>query len=79
MDIKPENIAYSPHFHKFVFIDFGFTEMIQENIGESTLIFPRGTFGFMSEEMEKATKLNQKSYIDLYNNDFFGLRETFKG
>ena len=24
MDIKPENVAYSPHFKKFVFVDFGF-------------------------------------------------------
>ena len=78
MDIKPDNIAYSPHFHKFVLIDFGFAEMIKESIGESTFIFPRGTFGFMSEEMQKATKLNQKGYIDLYSNDLFGLRESSK-
>ena len=78
MDIKPDNIAYSSHFHKFVLIDFGFAELIKESVGESTFMFPRGTFGFMSEEMEKATKLNQKSYIDLYNNDLFGLRETFQ-
>ena len=78
MDIKPDNIAYSPHFHKFVLIDFGFAEMIKESIGESTFIFPRGTFGFMSEEMQKATNLNQKSYMDLYSNDLFGLRESSK-
>ena len=78
MDIKPDNIAYSPHFHKFVLIDFGFAEMIKESIGESTFIFPRGTFGFMSEEMQKATNLNQKGYIDLYSNDLFGLRESSK-
>ena len=78
MDIKPDNIAYSPHFHKFVFIDFGFAEIIKEGIGEKTLIFPRGTFGFMTEEMNKAIKLNQKSFIDLYSNDLFGLRETCK-
>ena len=78
MDIKPDNIAYSPHFHKFVFIDFGLAEMIKESIGESTFIFPRGTLGFVSEEMSKATKLNEKKFIDLYSNDLFGLREAFK-
>jgi serine/threonine protein kinase len=28
-DIKPENIMFSPHFMKPVFIDFGFTEIVQ--------------------------------------------------
>lgn len=28
MDIKPENICFSPHFKKFVFIDFGFSRLI---------------------------------------------------
>ena len=78
MDIKPNNIGYSPHFHKFVFLDFGFAEILKENIGQKTLMFPKGTFGFMNEEMSKANRLNQKSYIDLYSNDLFGLRETFK-
>ena len=78
MDIKPDNIGYSPHFHKYVFIDFGFAEILKENIGEKTLMFPKGTVRFMSEEMSKATRLNRKSYIDLYSNDLYGLKETFK-
>ena len=33
MDIKPENIAYSPHFKKFVLLDFGLSEFIKESVG----------------------------------------------
>ena len=29
MDIKPENISYSLHHHKFVLLDFGFSEFIR--------------------------------------------------
>lgn len=32
LDIKPLNIAYSQSFKKWVFLDFGFTEFIKENI-----------------------------------------------
>jgi len=32
-DIKPSNICYSEARGKFVFIDFGFSEFIEEEIG----------------------------------------------
>ena len=78
MDIKPENIGYSPHHKKFVFIDFGFTEFIQEDVGQKTLIKPRGTYFYMSKEMKNASRLNQRSLIDLYDNDIFALKYTFQ-
>jgi hypothetical protein len=34
LDIKPANIAYSNYFKKWVFLDFGFSEIIEENPGE---------------------------------------------
>ena len=48
MDIKPENLAYSPHNKKYVLLDFGFAEMIKEDIGEKTWINPKGTFNYMN-------------------------------
>ena len=32
-DIKPSNIMYSPIFKKYVFIDFGCSEGLKENLG----------------------------------------------
>ena len=49
MDIKPENIAYSTHQHKFVLIDFGFAELIKEGIGYKTLTKPKGTYYYMNK------------------------------
>jgi serine/threonine protein kinase len=33
LDIKPANIGYSPYFQKEVFIDFGFSEFLEEDLG----------------------------------------------
>ena len=49
MDIKPKNIGSSPHLKKFVLLDFGFAEFIKEDVGEKTLIKPRGTYFYMSK------------------------------
>ena len=76
MDIKPENIGYSRHHKKFVLLDFGFAEFIKEEFGEKTLIKPRGTYFYMSKEMKSVSHLDQQSFIDLYDNDLFGLKNT---
>jgi hypothetical protein len=34
LDIKPANIAYSNFYQKWIFLDFGFSEIIKENLGE---------------------------------------------
>lgn len=33
LDIKPDNIAFSRYFKKWVFLDFGFSDFIRENLG----------------------------------------------
>ena len=43
MDIKPDNIMFSPTFKKLVFIDYGFSEIIEEEVGFKTLVTFRGT------------------------------------
>ena len=78
MDIKPDNVGYSHYHKKFVLIDFGFSEFIQENVGEKTLIHLRGTYFYMSKEMNNAHNLNQPSLIDLYDNDMFALKYTIE-
>ena len=78
MDIKPDNIAYSPHHKKFVLLDFGFAEFLREDVGEKTFITPRGTYFYMNKEMKNASSLDQSSFIDLYDNDLFALKHTFQ-
>jgi serine/threonine protein kinase len=50
-DIKNENIVYSPHFQKPVFIDFGFSDVIKEKNGFKTLSSFKGTPNFCTREM----------------------------
>lgn len=71
LDIKPLNIAYSQSFKKWVFLDFGFTEFIKENITQKTLVCYVGTYGYSSPQMKKT--LNNNNYVNLYLNDIFGL------
>ena len=33
LDIKPPNIMFSPSIEDFVYIDYGFSKLIKENIG----------------------------------------------
>lgn len=39
---------------------------------------PKGTYQFMNQEMQDASRLNRKSLIDLYDNDMFGLHKTVR-
>ena len=43
-DIKLDNIMWSNYFHKWVFIDFGFSQVLSEKPGESTFTKYFGTF-----------------------------------
>jgi serine/threonine protein kinase len=51
IDIKPANICYSPTLKEFIFIDFGFSRFITEDIGFKTHTNFLGTKGYLSEEM----------------------------
>jgi serine/threonine protein kinase len=48
LDIKPENLAYSPYFKKNVFIDFGFSQFINESLGQKTITSYIGTYEYSS-------------------------------
>lgn len=53
-DIKPENIMYSPSHKRMVFIDFGLSTFINEEIGEKTKSSFVGNPLHCSSEMMKA-------------------------
>lgn len=48
-DIKPQNIMWSPQFNKLVFIDFGLTKTLRENVGELSETKFFGTYHYASE------------------------------
>lgn len=55
VDIKRENIMFSPSFKKSVFIDFGTTTYVKENKYEPTRIMgAMGTLEYMGPEMQQA-------------------------
>jgi serine/threonine protein kinase len=47
-DIKPDNVMLSPSFRKPVFIDFGLSIIITENIGSTSLTHFTGSINFCS-------------------------------
>lgn len=49
---------FSPKFNKFVFIDFGLSKILKQNIGEKTLTYYFGTYNYVSEEMKKLFRKN---------------------
>ena len=73
LDIKPDNIRYSTSYQKYVFIDFGFSRFIKEDIGFKTKTHFKGTVGYCSEEMRQLYELRKEGYADLYYNDVYGL------
>jgi len=51
MDIKPANICFRPNKNELVFIDFGLTKFIKENVGFKTLTYFSGSLGFCCPDM----------------------------
>lgn len=76
-DIKSANIMYSPALKKLVFIDFGFSEYTSSKIGYMKESVAKGSFHYCSEEMKNLLISDkQKGYIDVYYNDYYGLKKT---
>ena len=71
LDIKPENVLYSPTFNRFVFCDFGFSVAKRERFGYKSRTNFRGTLGNCSVEMrELYASEATEGEVDLYLNDF---------
>lgn len=73
-DIKPDNICYSHHHQRHIFIDFGLARILQESLGFKSKTKFRGTAMFCGEEM-RAIPNNGEAWIDLYYNDIESLEK----
>ena len=71
-DIKEENIGWSPHFKKWVLLDYGFATFIKEDIGYKSVVSYIGTYQYCLKEMKQLYHLNRKGLVDLYYNDLHG-------
>lgn len=78
LDIKPANLAYSNTFNKYVFIDFGLSILIEEDIGYKSFSNFIGTLAYCSEEMKKTFFLHKPKLLDLYYNDAISLKNTLE-
>ena len=74
MDIKPDNVMFSPTLNKLVFIDYGLSKIIDEEVGLKTLSTFQGTAQFLSREMMALLAKGNKAKgdIDLYFNELVG-------
>jgi serine/threonine protein kinase len=69
LDIKPENIGFSPLIFSPVFIDFGFSKVLKEELGSKTLSSFMGSINYCCKEMVDLYVRETEGYIDLYYND----------
>jgi len=68
-DIKPDNIAFSNKWAKFVFIDFGLTDCIQEDIGSLKMMSFRGSLEYCSPSFYNLYTNPNQNLVDPYYND----------
>lgn len=63
-----------------VFIDYGLSKIIKEEIGHKTFSSFSGSLEFVSTEMLGlfAVTSTKKDYVDLYYNDLIGLQKSIK-
>jgi serine/threonine protein kinase len=78
MDVSPKNIMYSPTFEKWVFIDFGLSRIVKENINEKSFTGFCGTYEFCSSDMASLFRKDSVGWVNLYLNDVWGLKESLK-
>ena len=69
IDIKNENILYSPSLNKLVFIDFGLSKFVAEQVGKKTLTKYAGNANFWSPQMQLCFTSKKSMHVDLYYND----------
>lgn len=49
LDIKPANMMFSPFYKKMVFIDFGLSRFVQEEVGFKSLTGFEGSLSYCSQ------------------------------
>jgi serine/threonine protein kinase len=78
LDIKPENISFSLALNEPVFLDFGFSDILDEDIGMKTQTFFVGTIGYNSPEMMECYNHQCSSFVDVYYNDVYALDKSIQ-
>jgi serine/threonine protein kinase len=73
-DIKPDNLMWSNHFKREVFIDFGLSEIIEGGPGFKYLVEFKGSPNYCMPEMSFLMIHQLKRYIDVYYNDVHCLK-----
>ena len=63
--------------NKMIFLDFGLSRIVKENIGEPTLTRFVGTLCEASPQMKKTYFLKSGLKVDLYHNDLWGLQKLY--
>lgn len=76
LDIKPENIGFSPRNNSLILIDFGLSKIIAEEIGTPSVSSFVGSMNFCSEEMLELFLNDRLGLVDLYINDAISLEKT---
>lgn len=74
--MKPEHLSYSPAQRRWVFLDFGLSEVLKEDAGLMTWTGFRGNLKSASPEMFELFRKKESGFVDLYWNDLFGLRSV---
>lgn len=78
MDIKEDNICFSTLKKDYVFIDYGLSKIIKEDIGRKSLTHFYGTASHCSEEMGMLISHFKEDYVDLYYNDICCLNSSLQ-
>ena len=68
---------YSEGLGKIVFIDFGLSELVKENLGTKTESLFKGSYYFVSDEMKNLIVKNN-GFVDLYWNDLYCLKKSIE-
>ena len=71
-------MAWSNEKEKMIFLDFGLSRFVKEDIGEKTLSRFVGTVNIASPEMKKTYFLRKAMWVDLYYNDQWGLEHLYE-
>ena len=77
-DIKPANVGWSPHFNKWVFLDFGFAKMLEQSVGFKTRTKFVGSYPYATRELQQTRDLGIFGHVDFYYNDLHGLKKVLK-
>ena len=77
-DIKPSNVGWSPHFEKWVFLDFGFAKILQQSIGFKTRTKFIGNYSYATRELQQTRDFGIFSHVDFYYNDLHGLNKVLE-